>query len=104
VRDLGNLDRLTYNPEWLDDPKVTLLCFPRGKKWIVGYISIIELDDAVYCFYYVELDEEPVKHFIKYSRHKGVPAQFTNVFQHGFAYLSVVKLKKDHQIFGLKFK
>ncbi|WP_237087750.1 MULTISPECIES: hypothetical protein [Nitrosopumilus] len=101
VLDLGNLARLTYDPEWPDDPKVTLLCFPRRKKWIIGYMSLIELDEAVYCFYYVELDKEPDKPFIKYSGHKGVPAQFTDIFQHGYPYLPVVKLKKGHPIFGL---
>ena len=102
VLDLGNLARLTYDPEWPDAPKVTLLCFPRGKKWIVGYMSLIELDETVYCFYYVELDKEPDKPFIKYSGHKGSPAQFTDTFQHGFPYLPVVKLKKEHPIFGFK--
>ena len=102
VRDLGNLARLTYDPEWPEDPKVTLLAFPHKKKWIVGYISIIELDETVYCFYYVELDKEPVKPFIKYSGHRGVPAQFTNTFQHGFLYLPVVKLRKTPTVFGLK--
>ena len=102
VHDLGNLARLTYDPEWPDDPKVTLLCFPLGKKWIVGYMAIIELDITVYCFYYVEMDTEPYKPFVKYSGHKGVPAQFTDIFQHGFPYLPVVKLKKGHPIFGLK--
>jgi len=102
VSDLGNLARLTYDPEWPDNPKVTLLSFPKGKKWIVGYMSIIELVETVYCFYYVELDKEPDKAFIKYSGHKGVPAQFTDVFQHGFPYLPVVKLKKEHPIFGFK--
>ena len=102
VRDLGNLARLTYDPEWPDDPKVTLLCFSRGKKWIVGYMSIIELDETAYCFYYTELDEEPNKPFLKYSGHKGVSAHFTDIFQHGFPYLPVVKLKKQHPIFSLK--
>jgi hypothetical protein len=101
VQDLGNLARLTYDPEWPDDPKVTLLCFPKGKKWIVGYMTEIELLETVYCFYYVVIDKEPDKPFIKYSGHKGVPAQFTDIFQHGFPYLPVVKLKKEHLIFGL---
>ena len=104
VLDLGNLARLTYDPEWPDEPKVTLLCFPRGKKWIIGYMSVIELDETVYCFYYVELDKEPDKPFIKYSGHKGIPAEFTDIFRHGFPYLPVVKLKKAHPIFGLKSK
>ncbi|WP_316505311.1 hypothetical protein [Nitrosopumilus sp.] len=102
VRDLGNLARLTYDPEWPEEPKVTLLSFPHNKKWIVGYISIIELDETVYCFYYVELKKEPIKPFIKYSGHKGIPAQFTSTFQHGFLYLPVVKLKKSSPVFGLK--
>ena len=102
VLDLGSLARITYDPEWPDEPKVTLLCFPYRKKWIVGYMSMIELDDTVYCFYYVELDEEPDKPFIKYSGHKGESAQFTDVFQHGFPYLPIVKLKKVHPVFGLK--
>ena len=100
VQDLGNLARLTYDPEWPDDPNVTLLCFPKGKKWIVGYMTEIELLETIYCFYYVELDKEPDKPFIKYSGHKGIPVQFTDIFQHGFPYLPVVKLKKEHLIFG----
>ena len=102
VKDLGSLARLTYDPEWPDDPKVTLLCFPYRKKWIIGYMSMIELDETVYCMYYVELDEEPNKPFIKYSGHKGEAAQFTDIFQHGFPYLPIVKLKKEHPVFGLK--
>ena len=102
VLDLGSLARITYDPEWPDDPKVTLLCFPYRKKWIIGYMSMIELDDTTYCLYYVELDEEPGKPFIKYSGHKGESVQFTDVFQHGFPYLPIVKLKKIHPIFGLK--
>ena len=100
VQDLGNLARLTYDPKWPGDPNVTLLCFPKGKKWIVGYMTEIELLETIYCFYYVELDKEPDKPFIKYSGHKGIPVQFTDVFQHGFPYLPVVKLKKEHLIFG----
>lgn len=101
VSDLDNLARLTYDPEWPDDPKVTLLSFPLGKKWIVGYMSVIELDETVYCFYYVELDEEPSKPFIKYSGHKGTSAEFTDIFQHGYPYLPVVKLMKSHPLFGM---
>ncbi len=102
VHDLGSLARLTYDPEWPDEPKVTLLCFPLRKKWVVGYMSIIDLLETVYCFYYVQLDERPTKPFIKYSGHKGIPVQFTDVFEHGFPYLPIVVLKKSHPIFGLK--
>ena len=102
VRDLGSLARLTYDPEFPEETKVTLICFPHKTKWIVGYITLIELEDFVYCFNYVQLDKEPDKPFIKYSGHKGISAQFTDVFQHGFPYLPVVKLKQSHPIFGFK--
>ena len=102
VRDLGSLARLTYDPELPDEPKVTLICFPHKTKWVIGYITLIELEDFLYCFNYVELDKEPDKPFVKYSEHKGGSAKFTDVFQHGFPYLPVVKLKQGHPIFGLK--
>lgn len=104
ISELGDLARLTYDPEWPDDPKITLLCFPHGKKWIVGYMSTIELDETVFCFYYVELNKKPTKPFIKYSGHKGISAEFTDKFQHGFPYLPVISLKNSHPIFGLKGK
>lgn len=104
ISELGDLARLTYDPEWPNDPKVTLLCFPHGKKWVVGYMSTIELDETVYCFYYVELNKKPTKPFIKYSGHKGISAEFTDKFQHGFPYLPVISLKNSHPIFGLKGK
>jgi hypothetical protein len=102
VRDLGSLARLTYDPEWPDEPKVTLLSFSYKKKWVIGYVTIVELDESDYCFNYVELDAKPDKPFVKYSGHKGVQAKLTDKFEHGFPYLPIVKLKSSHKIFGLK--
>lgn len=100
IHGLGDLARLTYDPEWPDDYEFTLLAFPHKKKWIIGYITKIELDDTFFCFNYVELDYEPPSPFLKYSGHKGGQAEFTNKFQHGYPYLPVVKLKSGHPIFG----
>ena len=101
VLDLDNLARLTYDPEWPDDQKITFLCFQNKKKWIVGYVTTIELDETINCFYYVEVDSEPEKPFIKYSGHRGYSTEFTDTFQHGFPYFPVVKLMDSHPIFGL---
>ena len=101
VMDLGNLARLTYDPEWPDDQKITFLSFQHKKKWVVGYVDTIDLDDTLNCFYYVELDYKPPKPFIKYSGHKGESAQFTDTFQHGYPYFPVVILSESHSIFGL---
>jgi hypothetical protein len=102
VHELGDLARLTYDPEFPEESEVTLLSFPYKKKWVIGYITEIALDDSIYCFNYVQLDVEPKASFLKYSGHKGASAEFTNKFQHGFPYLPVVKLKAGHPIFGLK--
>ncbi|RDJ35800.1 MAG: hypothetical protein DWQ19_07915 [Crenarchaeota archaeon] len=102
VHELGDLARLTYDPEWPEDYEFTLLAFPKKKKWYIGYITKFDLDDTFFCFNYVEQDDEPPAPFLKYSGHKGGKAEFTNKFQHGYPYLPVVKLKAAHPIFGLK--
>ena len=37
-----------------------------------------------------------------HSGHKGISAEFTDKFQHGFPYLPVIQLKKVHPIWDLK--
>ncbi len=102
VHGLGDLARLTYNPEFPEESELTLYCFPHKSKWLIGYLTGIELDEKVHCFNYVELDKEPKSSFIKYSGHEGSSTEFSNKFQHGFHYLPVIKLKQSHPIFGIK--
>ena len=101
VEDLGSLARLTYDPELPDDPDLTLFMFPQKNKWIVGYITNIDLEEALYFFNYVILDQEPTKPFLQYSTNDSKTPLFTDKFQHGLSYLPVVKLKESHPIFGL---
>ena len=101
IHELGDLARLTYNPEMPEDLDPTLYTFPYKKKWVIGYITIIELESPVFCFNYHELDDEPKLPFIKYSGHEGKPTGFSDRFQHGYHYFPVVKLKQAHPIFGL---
>ncbi len=100
VHQLGDLARITYNPDWPEQVDITLFSFPRRKKWVIGYISEIDLDDKLYAFNYVELDKEPSAPFLKYSGHVGGKTDFSNKFQHGYAYLPVIKLEKSYPIFG----
>jgi len=101
VVDLGSLARLTYNPEFPDEPDVTLFLFPHKKKWVIGYITSIDFDDVVYFFNYVKLDKEPTKPFLQYSLQNDRDSIFTDSFQHDYRYLPVIKLKRCHKIFGL---
>ncbi len=101
VEDLGSLARLTYDPELPDESELTLFMFPQKNKWIIGYITSIDLEDVVYFFNYVILDNEPAKPFLQYSTNDNKVPVFTDKFQHGLSYLPVVKLKNCHPIFGL---
>ena len=101
VEDLGSLSRLTYDPESPDELDLTLFMFPQKTKWIIGYITSLDLEDILYFFNYVILDKEPSKPFLQYSTNDDKTPVFTDKFQHGLSYLPVVKLKNAHPIFGL---
>ena len=101
VDDLGSLARLTYDPELPDELDLTLFMFSQKQKWIVGYLTKIDLEDTIYFFNYVKLDDEPSKPFLKYSLQEAKAPIFVDKFQHGYSYLPIIKLKKSHEIFGL---
>jgi len=101
VEDLGSLARLTYDPELPDEPDLTLVLFPKKQKWIIGYLTSIDLDEVVYFFNYVILDKEPPTPFLRYSIQDAKAPVFVDKFQHGYSYLPIIKLKQSHEIFGL---
>lgn len=101
VEDLGSLARLTYDPELPDEPDLTLFLFPLKEKWVIGYITSIELEEVLYFFNYLILDKEPTKPFLQYSLIDTKNPVFTDRFQHGYPYLPIIKLKNSHAIFGV---
>lgn len=100
LKDLGSLARLTYDPEFPDEPDLTLYAVPHKNSWMLGYVTSIEMDEFYYNFNYVELDSEPVHSFMKYQGNHGQDPVFANSFDHGFSYLPIIKIKEDHPIFG----
>jgi hypothetical protein len=100
VEDLGSLARLTYDPELPDESDLTLFTFPKKNKWIIGYVTSLDLEDTLYFFNYVTLDKEPAKPFLQYSNTDNKIPVFTDKFQHGLTYLPIVKLKDCHPIFA----
>ena len=101
IEDLGSLARLTYDPELPDELDLTLFMFPQKTKWIIGYLTSLDLEDVLYFFNYVILDKEPTKPFLQYSPNDDKTPVFTDKFQHGLSYLPVVNLKDGHPIFGM---
>ncbi|WP_249111071.1 hypothetical protein [Nitrosopumilus sp. K4] len=104
VQDLGSLARLTYNPEFPEEPNLTLYALPHNNSWILGYITSIDMDEVYYQFNYVELDSEPLKPFVKYQGHLGKDPEFSDSFEHGFSYMPIIKIKSEHKIFGFENK
>ena len=101
VKDLGSLARLTYDPDFPDETNLVLYAVPHKNSWVIGYVTSLEMDEVFYQFNYVELDQEPTKPFLKYRGHEGKEPEFSDSFEHGFSYLSVIKVKDQHPIFGL---
>jgi len=101
VENLGSLARLTYDPELPEEAELSLFAFPHKEKWIIGYITSLDLEDIEYFFNYVVVDKEPTKPFLQYSYQETKEPTFTDKFQHGYTYLPIVKLKQAHKIFGL---
>jgi len=102
VKDLGSLARLTYDPELPDLTNLALYVVPHNNTWLIGYITSLQMDETFYQFNYMELDSEPNMPFLKYRGDDGKDPEFTYNFEHGYSYLSIIKLKNEHPIFGLK--
>ena len=100
VKDMGSLVRLTYDPELPDERNLTLFAIPYNNSWVMGYITSLEMDSIYYQFNYVKLDSQPSKPFIKYQGNEGKDPEFSDIFEHGFSYLPIIKIKSQHDIFG----
>jgi len=100
VRDLGSLARLTYDPEFPDEPNLTMYTLKYKNFWVLGYITSLEMDEIFYNFNYVKLNSEPSKHFLKYQGNQGKDPEFSNSIEHGFSYLPIIKIKTTPSIFG----
>lgn len=101
LSDLGSLSRLTYDPMLQDASNLSLFLFKKEDGWILGYVTTLEMNEPVFVFNYVELQQEPDSPFLKYNASEGKEPEFTRIFDHGYAYLPIIRLKENHIIFGL---
>lgn len=100
LEDIGSLARLTYDPEFPEEPNLALYLIPHKNSWVLGYVTSLDMDEVYYQFNYVELNSEPMKPFVKYQGHLGKDPEFSDNFEHGFSYLPIIKIKSMHEIFG----
>ena len=101
VKDFGSLARLTYDHEFPDKQNFILYVLPHNDSWVMGHITSLDMDETYYNFNYIELDSEPLEHFMKYQGNQGKDPEFSDNFIHGYTYLPIVKIKNEHSLFGL---
>lgn len=102
IKDLGSLARLTYDPNVPDEPNLALYLVPIETRWVLGYITSLEMNDPLYIFNYVELESMPTKSFLRYPGSEGKDPEFSNTFDHGIPYFPIIKIKENHPIFGIE--
>jgi len=101
LKDLGSLARLTYDPEQPDMANLSLFALPHNNSWLIGYVTSIQMDEVFYQFNYLEMEQEPKMPFLKYRSEDGKDPELTSSFEHGYSYLSIIKIKNEHPIFSL---
>ena len=101
ISDLGSLARLTYDPEYPDERKLTLYAVPNDEYWALGYITSLDFDDTYYQFNYVQLDSKPTGPFLQYQGNNKLNPVFSDSFKHGFSYFPIIRVKDTHPFFGL---
>ena len=99
--DLVDLVTLSYG---FEESPFPLFAFPFEDKetgetrWHIGLTCNFNEDgDTFFC--YVELNEEPVKPFLKHSVTNGSEPIFVdNTSEHGYSYIKIVKLHETHPL------
>jgi hypothetical protein len=112
LRDLFSLSKLVAFHTIYEESTLPLFLFPKtessdldlsDKKFNIKYVlgSHLNLTDSsdTNFFYYVILEQEIEKYFMKFSMQKSTPPSFSNhIDEHGFIYLKIIKLHDIHPL------
>jgi hypothetical protein len=98
LKDLASLAKVSCYKMIYEEAPLPLFLFKNG-DWVLGtFMGTNDSNDAAF-FYYINMDSTPVKPFLKYSAQKVEKPAFTNnIDEHGYVYMKVIKLKKDHPL------
>lgn len=111
LKDLFSLSNLVAYKTIYEEFSLPLFLFPSGNfnsgvpskeqkiKYVLGTaINLVDTSDNSY-FYYVLLDYEIQKYFLKFSTQRSNEPSFSNHFdEHGFIYLKIIKLAQSHPL------
>ena len=105
VSDLSSLAKVAAYKTIYDEPPLPLLVFKqaKSKKYTIGTaLNLMESDLSNY-FYYLEIENENILNFLRYSSQKNeIPIFTNNIENHGYIYLKVIKLLKDHPLISTR--
>ena len=112
LRDLFSLSKLVAFHTIYEESTLPLFLFPKtdssepdvpdkepGTKYVLGsHLNLTDSSDTSY-FYYVLLEQEIEKYFMKFSMQKSNAPSFSNhIDEHGFIYLKIIKLQDVHPL------
>lgn len=112
LRDLFSLSKLVAFHTIYEESTLPLFLFPKTEssdldlsdkkfnmKYILGsHLNLTDSSDTNF-FYYVILEQEIEKYFMKFSMQKSTPPSFSNhIDEHGFIYLKIIKLHDIHPL------
>jgi hypothetical protein len=112
LRDLFSLSKLVAFHTIYEESTLPLFLFPKSEKndsdlpdkefntkYVLGaHLSLTDSSDTSY-FYYVLLEQEIEKNFMKFSLQKSDAPSFSNhIDEHGYIYLKIIKLQDMHPI------
>ena len=112
LRDLFSLSKLVAFHTIYEESTLPLFLFPKTEsndldlpdivsnmEYVLGaHLSLTESSDTSY-FYYVLLEQEIEKYFMKFSLQKSAAPTFSNhIDEHGYIYLKIIKLHDMHPL------
>ncbi|MDE0526480.1 MAG: hypothetical protein OXI27_07810 [Thaumarchaeota archaeon] len=100
LADLGSLARLTYDPDFPDEPDPVIYAVPVGGLWALGYAVAYDMEESHYVFYHVMLDAKPDKPFLRYGHDRAQEPELSDRIEHGHVYMPIVTVRDPHPIFG----
>lgn len=97
LKDATSLAKVSGYKIFYDEATLPLFLFKDDKHVLGTFMDMGE--DGASSFYYVTLEGAPSETFMKYSSQKAEKAAFTNkVDEHGYIYMKVIRLRKDHPL------
>ena len=112
LRDLFSLSKLVAFHTIYEESTLPLFLFPKTEssdldlldkkfnmKYVLGsHLNLTDSSDTDF-FYYIILEQEIEKYFMKFSMQKSTPPSFSNhIDEHGFIYLKIIKLHDIHPL------